>query len=158
MAGDQVTLQVMEDEIQAILEGGEEQLPAPLPFRTFVARARLEVSRDEHEAFFARMLGDLESPTTPFGLMDVQGDGSQIVEICREADPELVRRLRAEVRLLGVTVASVLHLAWALVLARASGRDDVVFGTVMSGRMQGGEGVDRVMGIFINTLPVRIKL
>ncbi|HEY6349037.1 MAG TPA: amino acid adenylation domain-containing protein [Candidatus Angelobacter sp.] len=158
LVGDQVAVLVMRQEIEAIMQGQAEHLPSPLPFRNFVAQARLGMSREEHEAFFTRLLGDVDEPTAPFGLTDVQGDGSQILEVRREVDSGLSQRLRVEARRLGVTLASICHVAWALVLARVSALDDVVFGTVMFGRMQGGEGADRAMGIFINTLPVRIAV
>jgi amino acid adenylation domain-containing protein len=157
LAGDHTTLEVIYAEVQAHLRKEEASLPDPLPFRNLVAQARLGVSREEHEAFFRQMLGDVEEPTTPFGLLDVQGDGSGIEDAHLAVEGDVARRLRRQGRRLGVSVASLCHLAWAQVLAKVSEREDVVFGTVLFGRMQGGQGADRVMGLFINTLPVRIQ-
>src|SRR5262249_21010457 len=158
LAGDHTTLEVMQEEVAAYRQGRAEQLEEPQAFRNLVAQARLGVSREEHEAFFRRMLGDVEEPTAPFGLMDAQGDGSGIEEARLWLDSGSVARLRESGRRLGVSVASVCHLAWGQVLSRVSGREDVVFGTVVFGRMQGGGGSDRVMGMYINTLPVRLQI
>ena len=68
----------MQEEIEAHLLGHADRLPAPLPFRNLVAQARLGVSKEEHAAFFRNMLGDIDEPTAPFGLLDVQGDGTGI--------------------------------------------------------------------------------
>ena len=158
---DHTTLEIMMREAQAHLLGEAERLPEPLPFRNFVAQARLGadgIGREEHEAFFREMLGDVDEPTAPFGLTDARGDGSGIEEARLELEMGLSNRLRERARMLGVSAASLCHLAWALVLARVSGRDDVVFGTVLFGRMQGGEGADRALGLFINTLPMRIRV
>ena len=157
LAGDHSTLEVMREEIQAHLLGQQDGLPAPLPFRNLVAQARLGVSAKEHEEFFRKMLGDVDEPTAPFGLLDVHGDGTGIEQAHLRLDSDLVRRLRESARRLRVSTASLCHLAWARVLAKTSGREDVVFGTVLFGRMQGGQNSDRVMGLFINTLPLRIS-
>jgi amino acid adenylation domain-containing protein len=158
LVGDHTAFDVLAEEIEALLLGRQEQLPAPQPFRNFVAQARLGISKQEHEVFFRDMLGDVDEPTAPFGLLEVRGDGSAIREASLELEPALAKRMRVQARQLGVSVASLCHLAWALVLARTSGRSDVVFGTVLFGRMNSGEGADRVMGLFINTLPVRFRI
>ena len=158
LAGDRTTLDVMQQEIGAHLSGLQSTLPEPLPFRNLVAQARLGVSQEEHEAFFRNMLADVDEPTAPFGLLDVQGDGSGIEQARLTLDPALAQRLRANARRLEVSVASLCHLAWARVLSKISGRADVVFGTVLFGRMHGGAGADRIMGLFINTLPLRISI
>ncbi|WP_445234417.1 condensation domain-containing protein, partial [Duganella rhizosphaerae] len=158
LAIDHTTLEILVEEIRTIQLGREAELPRALPFRNFIAQARLGVSRAEHEAFFTQMLSDIDEPTAPYGLLDVRGDGSRISEAVVRMPTELADRLRAQARVQGVSAASLMHLAWAQVLARLSGRRDVVFGTVLFGRMQGGAGSDRVLGMFINTLPVRISI
>jgi amino acid adenylation domain-containing protein/non-ribosomal peptide synthase protein (TIGR01720 family) len=58
----------------------------------------------------------------------------------------------------GVTLNTVLQGAWGLLLARYGGEDDVVFGTTVSGRPAGLDGVEEMVGLFINTLPVRVRV
>ena len=158
LISDHTTIELVLDEVQALLEGQAAALPAPVPFRNFVAQARLGVPPAEHEAFFRDLLGTVTEPTLPFGLREVYGDGADITEASCSMAPQLAHQIRQQARRLGVSAASVLHVAWAQVLARVSGRADVVFGTVVFGRMAGGPGADRVPGLFINTLPIRIDV
>jgi amino acid adenylation domain-containing protein len=156
LIGDHTTLDVMVSEIQAHLLGQAADLPVPTPFRNLVTQARQGVDHEAQTRFFREMLADVDEPTAPFGLLDVHGDGSGIEEAHLEVGAALSRRLRERARRLGVSAASICHQGWAMVLARLTGRDQVVFGTVLFGRMQGGDGAERGIGLFINTLPIKL--
>ncbi|GAA5613798.1 non-ribosomal peptide synthetase [Streptomyces platensis] len=58
----------------------------------------------------------------------------------------------------GLTVNTLVQGAWAVVLGRLTGRDDVVFGTLVSGRPPEVAGIESMVGMFINTVPVRVRL
>ncbi len=113
-----------------------------LPFRNLVAQARLGVSAEEHESHFRALLGDVrraDGAVRPDrrarGWNRVHGSPAST------SRTDLARRLREQARRLGVSVASLWHVVCAQVLARLSGRDDVVFGTVLFGRMHSAEEV-----------------
>ncbi|MEG2798224.1 MAG: condensation domain-containing protein, partial [Pseudomonas sp.] len=142
----------------SVLHGHAGDLATPVQYRNYVAQARLGADAEMHEGFFRDMLVDIDEPTLAFGVQDVHGDGSAVVDSQLTLDTALALRLREQARRLGISVASLAHQAWAQVLAQISGRDEVVFGTVLLGRMQGGEGADRALGVFINTLPLRIDV
>ncbi|MEU1026765.1 AMP-binding protein, partial [Streptomyces sp. NPDC005904] len=75
-----------------------------------------------------------------------------------ELDDGLSGRLRESAARAGLTVNTVVEGAWALLLARSGGRDDVVFGTTVSGRPAELPGVEGMIGMFINTVPTRVRI
>ncbi|WP_122580233.1 non-ribosomal peptide synthetase, partial [Pseudomonas viridiflava] len=154
---DHVALDVLGQELQSILLGDHAQLAEPVPYRNYIAQVLQGPDDAAHEAFFREQLGDIDEPTLPYGLAFASQE-----DIPHEArlvlDDALCHKVRDQSRLLGVSAASLMHLAWAQVLGHLSGRESVVFGTVLLGRLHGTEGVERALGVFINTLPLRIEL
>jgi amino acid adenylation domain-containing protein len=153
---DHTSMEIVVHELRTLMADPHAQLPPSLPYRNFIAQTRSGPTRAEHEAFFTRLLGDVEEPTAPFGLLDTQSNSAEHGELALDAT--LARRIREQARALGVTPASIFHLAWAAVLAHAAAKPDPVFGTVLFGRMRSGPGADRVVGMFINTLPIRMNI
>ena len=158
LALDHTSEELLIEEIALVLQGRQAELPQPVPFRRYVAQARLGTPPGEHEAFFRQMLGDVDEPTAPFGLSEVRLSRERATESRLLLDATLSQQVRACAQRGGVSAATLFHLAWALVLGQTTGRDDVVFGTVLFGRMQGGEEAHRALGMFINTLPIRVRL
>ncbi|WP_155975922.1 AMP-binding protein, partial [Xanthomonas maliensis] len=155
---DHFSLQILRHELQMCLLGRAAQLPPPIPYRTYVMQARDGTAEERHRTFFAQRLEDVDEASLPFGLAHLPGDGAAIQQASRSVSPELARQIKQQARLLGVSAASLFHLGWAQVVARTSGRSDVVFGTVLLGRMQVAQGAGSALGLFVNTLPLRLRL
>jgi amino acid adenylation domain-containing protein len=152
---DGLTLEILRQEIRSHLLGKVETLPVPASYGAFVAQARAGLQDPAHEQFFTDMLGDYYDSVVPFGVADTTGEHAAVVQARQRLDAEISERVRRSSRDLGVTPASLFHLAWALVVARMTGRDDVVFGTVMLDHRSHGEGA---VGMFINTAPIRVRI
>lgn len=158
IVSDYASQEVLTSEVVAQLQGLAQELPASIPYRNHVALALSSSQTHDAQAYFRSKLADIDEPTAPFGLIDVHGSGSNVQAIRESCEPALSQRVRTQARSLAVSAATLFHAAWALVVARTSGRTDVVFGTVLSGRLQGDVGTSAAVGMFINTLPLRLRL
>ena len=80
-------------------------------------------------------------------------------EIVRRVDPGTTRRVHEAARRTATTVGTLVHAAWALVLSRLTGDEDVLFGTTRACRRSvlGGDA-DAMVGLFINSLPTRVRV
>ncbi|KAG0195908.1 hypothetical protein BGX28_000394, partial [Mortierella sp. GBA30] len=158
LISDHSTSKIILSEIQALCTGKSDTLPPVQPYRNLIAQVQLGISREEHERFFIEMLADIDTPSLPFDLTNVHCDGSLITESRCKLPQELDTRLRSQASRLGVNLASLCHVAWAQVVARTSGQQHVVFGTVLLGRMNALANFDGATGPFISTLPIRVDL
>jgi amino acid adenylation domain-containing protein len=147
---DDMLLRNVSSEVRALEEG--RTLPPALPFRNFVS---FVLSRDleASETFWRRQLDGVTEPTAP---VLQHGATRSTSERCLRGD--LAEQIRTTCRACAVTPAALFHLAYAIVLARHSGTDDVVFGTVLSGRSAPIAGLETAAGMFLSTVPVRIRL
>jgi amino acid adenylation domain-containing protein len=154
---DNQSLHALLTEVIAHMTGREHELAKPVPYRDHVAHAISRACGEEDEAFFRSKLGDFDEPSGPFGLLEPDGSG-QHSHTRQQLGSDLATRVRAVGSSLGVSPAALMHASWGLVVAATSGREDVVFGTVLLGRGRAGAASDGSLGMFINTLPLRLRL
>nr|WP_157357341.1 non-ribosomal peptide synthase/polyketide synthase [Amycolatopsis nigrescens] len=134
--------------------GDDRGLPTPGSYRDYLSWLA-EQDTEAAATAWREALAGLEEPTL-LGPADRRAEPS-IPEQCHfELSQELSDRVRDGARRQGLTLNTVLNAAWALSLGDAVGRDDVVFGSTVAGRPPEIENVEKIIGLFLNTIPVRI--
>ncbi|MEO3850565.1 amino acid adenylation domain-containing protein [Streptomyces sp. B8F3] len=152
------SMPVLLGELSAVYAAGGDTrgLPPVTSYREYLAWLRRQDKDAARAAWRAELAGadepTLVAPADP-GRLPVAPE-SLIAEIPQELYVGLVALARSR----GLTLNTVVQGAWALVLARLAGRTDVVFGATASGRPPELPGVESMVGLFINTLPVRVRL
>jgi non-ribosomal peptide synthase protein (TIGR01720 family) len=151
-------------EVMSLYEGfrrGEAiDLPPARPFRDYIAWHAAQ-SHTAAEFYWRSQMAGFTVPTPVGGSMTADQSPASGRSYRRRPLPlpaSTTDALREYARRHHLTLNTVLQGAWGLVLACISGSDDVVFGVSVSGRPPQLEGVDSIVGLFINTLPLRIRL
>jgi amino acid adenylation domain-containing protein/non-ribosomal peptide synthase protein (TIGR01720 family) len=142
------SLPLLVSELLALYGGSEP--PRPRPYRDYLAWLSTRDSAAS-TAVWAEALDGVEPTLLAPNASRVPRRPSKIrLDLPAE-------RLYARAREEGLTVNTVVQGLWGQVLARLTGRDDVVFGATVSGRPADLPGVDSMVGLFINTVPVRVR-
>ncbi|MEK8145307.1 condensation domain-containing protein [Streptomyces sp. M10(2022)] len=131
-------------------------VPEPAPPVPFSEHLRLLGARDREAGLAAwreALAGPVEPTLVAPGTTGVEHP-SEVAEARLPA--RVTEQLEQRARAAGLTVASVVQGAWALVLGHLTGRADVVFGSTVAGRPAELEGHEGMVGLFANTLPVRV--
>ncbi|OYD96428.1 non-ribosomal peptide synthetase [Nostoc sp. 'Peltigera membranacea cyanobiont' 210A] len=132
--------------------------PPTIPFRDFVALERLTLESQECRQYWVEKLSDInitKIPRWPEAYRSPQVEQSGEMEM--SISPEVSDGLKQLARAAGVPLKSVLLAAHLKVLSVLSNQQDVVTGLVSNGRLEESDG-ERVLGLFLNTLPFRLNL
>ncbi|MGW7104090.1 amino acid adenylation domain-containing protein [Streptomyces sp. NPDC054838] len=129
---------------------------AGVPYRDYLDWLARQ-DRDAAAAAWGSALAGLDEPTL-LGAADPHRLDALPERISLELSRGLTERLTARARSAGITLNSVVQGAWAVLLSRLTGRDDVVFGGTVSGRTADLDGIEEMVGLLINTLPVRMRV
>ncbi|WNM31473.1 amino acid adenylation domain-containing protein [Streptomyces sp. Li-HN-5-11] len=153
------SVSVLLRELLALYDSGGDLavLPAAPPYRSFLEwLARRD--RGAAEAAWREALHGVTQPTRLARHAPDDRAPGDLAQARAELSEETGTALTALARSLGITVNTLVQTAWAILLSRTTGHDDVVFGATVSGRPGELPGVESMVGLFINTVPVRVRL
>jgi amino acid adenylation domain-containing protein/non-ribosomal peptide synthase protein (TIGR01720 family) len=149
---------------EAEVSGQPAELPPALPFRDYVAWIAAQ-DAGAAEIQWRGLLAGFTAPTPlgvgrePAAAERAAGGPEEPPALRRHRlSPAESERLQGFARRSALTLSTLVQAAWAVVLGRAGGEDDVVFGMVSAGRSAPLPGIDRALGFFINTLPARVRM
>jgi amino acid adenylation domain-containing protein len=138
----------------------EPEPEAPLPgvlFRDYVAAEREALASEDCRRYWREKLDEAPQSTIPRWPAAEPLEGQTHVRLRRALSTDVATGLKALSQSAGVPLKSIMLAAHLRVLALLTGRADVVGGLVSNGREEGPDG-DRVLGLFLNTLPLRLRL
>lgn len=133
------------------------RLPTPGSYEAY-ARRLAAVDRASSRHFWRSELAGFDEPTPLPAERDVPRGEHGFRRESLRLDAGLTARLVAAAERERVTLASLVEGLWALVMARHADRDEVLFGSVVSGRDSDLPGIEDMAGLFIHTLPVRVRV
>ncbi|WP_168221317.1 non-ribosomal peptide synthetase [Actinomadura sp. WMMA1423] len=149
---------VLQTELFALYlaKGDDTGMPRVAPYKNYLAWLAAQ-DRPAAEDAWRRSLDGVHEPTlvapgAPEPGAETPG------RVRTRLTEELTSALGARARAQGVTLNTVLQLAWGALLGGLTGSADVVFGAAVSGRPPELPGVEQMIGLFINTLPIRVRV
>ncbi|WP_080737257.1 non-ribosomal peptide synthetase [Rhodococcus fascians] len=140
-----------------VVDGDETVLPRVPAYRDYLSWLAKR-DRSSATAAWTDALAGLSEPTLLTPVESRRQESTLAGRALVSLDTAQTDRLRAVARARGVTMNSMVQASWATVLGTLTGRSDVVFGATVSGRPPEVSDIESMVGLFINTLPVRIVL
>jgi len=140
--------------------GTDVKIPVTAPYEDYI-RWIHEKDRGEAEKFWQEQLSGLEEPTpipVNYRSLDIHKPITDLREEVIYFSEEFTEKCYSFAREKRITLNALLQMAWAGVLSSYSGQDDIVTGITVSGRVGELPGIENMIGLFINTLPLRIKI
>ncbi len=141
----------------AIRNGRPVNLSSPAPYSSYIKWLRSR-NKEETSAFWSRRLEDYgEVVSVPQTKNKPAQNGYASEHFQFSLESETVQKLTDIARSTGVTLNTLFTSIWGLLLHRYNGTEDAVFGSVVSGRPSAIAGIESMAGLFINTVPVRVR-